>query len=76
MWFGVPKEAYEMSWLFIDKINAVLAHLSKWGIDNRTTFEPDKMSYVVVSNRRVTFDELRVHTSDSVTPLGSDSTIT
>ena len=37
-------------------INSDLDSLVEWGIDNRTTFEPDKASYTVISRKKKPYD--------------------
>ena len=37
-------------------INLDLENLIKWGIDNMTTFEPDKAAFIVISQKQNPFD--------------------
>jgi hypothetical protein len=42
--------------LMIEMVNADLAELRRWGIDNKTTFEPSKNDMMVISRRQLPFD--------------------
>jgi hypothetical protein len=53
LWFEITDENRPS---IIQFVNEDLAELARWGIDNKTTFEPSKNAMMVVSKRRVPFD--------------------
>jgi hypothetical protein len=53
IWYPVTDENRSS---IIDTINDDLQKLRLWGIENKTTFEPEKNCMMVISNKRVPFD--------------------
>ena len=54
LWYEIPDDFDHFITTAV--INQDLIALKAWGDDNKTTFEPEKMSVMVVSQRREPFD--------------------
>lgn len=66
IWFEVTQADRDSPAHLFCLVNEVLDRLSKRGIDNSTTFEPEKIKLLVISNWRIPFDRLMVHSTGIV----------
>ena len=56
-------------------INQDMATLKRWGDDNKTTFEPEKMSVMVISQKRVPFDASGIFFNGEELSVVDDTTL-
>ena len=52
-----------------------MAALKEWGDDNKTTFEPEKMSVMVISQKRVPFDASGIFFNGEELSVVDDTTL-
>ena len=56
-------------------INQDLQSLYEWGLDNKTTFEPEKMEAIVISQKRVPFDASGIMFNGEELSIVDDTTL-